>query len=380
MRVILAGGGTGGHIYPAITIAREFIRRDPETALLFIGGKRGLEAELIPKEGFKLVTLQLEGIPRKLSLKVFRSLSLAAKGLWETYKIIREFKPDLVIGTGGYVCGPAVMTAYLMGIPTAIQEQNAFPGLTNRTLGKFVTRVFLAYPEAAKYFKNKTVRVTGNPIRTAEFVGVDRARAEQNLGLKPNHLNLLVFGGSQSARRINHNLLSILVRLFQEFSNLQIIMMTGLKDYELIQEAVQGLQLQKKFQSRLFLTPYFYKIADAYSVADIVLARAGAISLAEITYFGIPAILVPYPHATNNHQEFNARVLEKANAAQVILEKELTPESLWESLTGMLKDSQKRNVMAAASKSLSHPNATGDIVSELLKLIANKRSSKTFSK
>ena len=274
MRVILAGGGTGGHIYPAITIAGEFRRRAPQTELLFIGGKRGLEAELIPKEGFRLITLHLEGIPRPISLKVFKSLGLACNAIWKTYKIIKEFQPDLVIGTGGYVCGPTVMTAYLMGIPTAIQEQNAFPGLTNRLLGKMVQRVFIAYPEAGKYFQHQKVRVCGNPIRTAEFLNGSRRTAERNLGIQPDRLNLLVFGGSQSARRINQCLLEILAKTFQEFTNLQIILMTGLKDYESMQAKVKELDLRQDYRARLLMTPYFYKIADAYRVADLVLARS----------------------------------------------------------------------------------------------------------
>lgn len=369
MRVILAGGGTGGHIYPAITIAREFMRRDPQTEILFIGGKRGLEAELVPKEGFQLITLQLEGIPRRISLKVFKSLGLAGKGIGETYKIMKKFRPDLVIGTGGYVCGPAVMTAYLMGIPTAIQEQNAFPGLTNRLLGKVVNRVFLAYSEAGKYFNAKKVRVCGNPIRTAEFLEASRPVAERNMGIQPGRLNLLVFGGSLSARRINQCLLDILAKVLREYTNLQIIMMTGLKDHESVQAKVKELDIQPSHRARLILTPYFYKIADAYSVSDLILARAGAISLAEITCFGIPALLVPYPFATNNHQEFNARVLEKQNAAQVVLEKDLTPETLWNHLTLLLKDAEKRRKMASASKSLGKPTAAEDIVNELMKIV-----------
>jgi UDP-N-acetylglucosamine--N-acetylmuramyl-(pentapeptide) pyrophosphoryl-undecaprenol N-acetylglucosamine transferase len=369
MRVILAGGGTGGHIYPAITIAREFMKRDPRTEILFIGSKRGLEAELIPKEGFRLITLQLEGIPRKISLKVFKSLGLACKGIGETYRIIKEFRPDIVIGTGGYVCGPAVMTAHLMGIPTAIQEQNAFPGLTNRLLGKVVDRVFLAYSEAGKYFNAKKIRVCGNPIRTAEFQEVSRPAAERNMGIQPGRLNLLVFGGSQSARRINQCILEILPKLFREYTNLQVIMMTGLKDYDMVQAKVKELDIEPSHRPRLFLTPYFYKIADAYSVSDLVLARAGAISLAEITYFGIPAFLVPYPYATNNHQEFNARVLEKANAAQVLLEKDLVPETLWNHLTLLLKNADKRRQMANSSKLIGKPTATEDIVNELVKLV-----------
>ncbi len=373
MRVILAGGGTGGHIYPAVTIAKEFLRRDPKTEILFVGGKRGLESVIIPKEGFQLVTLNLEGIPRKISPKIFKSVWLAGKGVQETFKIIKDFKPDLVIGTGGYVCGPMVLAATFRGVATAIQEQNAFPGLTNRLLGKSVKRVFIAYPEAAKFFPASKIRVLGNPIRSEEFGAVSRIEAEKNLGLKPNHLNLLVFGGSQSARRINQALLANLKKLLEKFPNLQIMLMTGEKEYDNINEVVNSMNLTADNLNRLKLVPYFYKIAEAYKASDLVLARAGAISLAEITCFGIPAMLVPYPYATNNHQMFNARVLEKNGAATVIPEKELTEDSLWEKLTLLLNDFKLREEMSKASLAIGKPEAVKMIVDELMTLKSGNR-------
>lgn len=374
MRVILAGGGTGGHIYPAITIARELVRRDPKTEILFVGGKKGLESEIVPREGFPLVTLNLQGIPRKISPAVFKSFWLAGRGVWETFRIIRDFRPDLVIGTGGYVCGPMVLAASILGISTAIQEQNAYPGFTNRLLGKFVKQIFLAYPEASQYFPKGKVRVLGNPIRKEEFYGVQRSEAEKKLGLKPNGLNLLVFGGSQSARRITQSFLPLLGKLFSDFPALQIMLMTGQKDYLRVCEEVDLLALPERGRDRLYLVPYFYQIGEAYSVSDLVLARAGALSLAEITCFGIPAILIPYPYATNNHQEFNARVLEKHGAARVILEKELTTDLLGEHLTGLIVEEDLRKKMAGASLKISKPQATEEIVSELLKMVAKKIS------
>jgi undecaprenyldiphospho-muramoylpentapeptide beta-N-acetylglucosaminyltransferase len=368
MRIILAGGGTGGHIYPAVTIAREFQSRDPQNEILFVGGKRGLESDIIPKEGFRLVTLNLAGIPRQISPKIFTALWLAAKGMGETFKIVREFRPDLVIGTGGYVCGPVVLAATLQGIPTAIQEQNAFPGLTNRILGHFVRHVFLGYPEAAKYFPVSKIIVSGNPIRSGEFVRTNRMTAEKNLGIQPGHTNLLVFGGSQSARRINQALLPIIGNLLENFPKLQIILMTGAKEYDNISSNVKSLNLPKEYSDRLKLVAYFYKIAEAYRVSDLVLARAGAISLAEITCFGIPALLVPYPYATNNHQEFNARALEKNGAAQVVLEAELTPEVLETRISRMLNDEKIRQTMSEASLALSKPQAVQVIVDKLLNI------------
>jgi UDP-N-acetylglucosamine--N-acetylmuramyl-(pentapeptide) pyrophosphoryl-undecaprenol N-acetylglucosamine transferase len=368
MRVILAGGGTGGHIYPAVTIAREFQRRDPKTEILFVGGKKGLESDIIPKEGFRLVTLNLAGIPRKISPKVFTAIWLAAKGMGETFKIVREFKPDLVIGTGGYVCGPMVLAATLQSVPTAIQEQNAFPGLTNRILGRFVRRIFLAYPEAGKYFPAGKISITGNPIRSEEFTRINREEAEKNLGLKADCINLLVFGGSQSARRINQSLLPIVRDLLESFPKLQIILMTGTKEYDNINKIVRSLGLSRESADRLKLVAYFYKIAEAYKVSDIVLARAGAISLAEITCFGIPALLVPYPYATNNHQEFNARVLADNGAAKIVFEADLTPDILWTNLKQMLSDDRLRRTMSKASLALSKPQAAQMIVDQLLKI------------
>ncbi|MCL6589423.1 MAG: undecaprenyldiphospho-muramoylpentapeptide beta-N-acetylglucosaminyltransferase [Firmicutes bacterium] len=366
MRIIITGGGTGGHIYPAITIAREFFRQKPDTQILFVGARRGLESELVPKEGFELITLNLEGIPRRFTWKIFKSLALALKGLGDALKIIKRFQPDLVIGTGGYVCAPMLTAAILRGIPTAIQEQNAFPGATNRILGKLAGKVFLAYAEARKYFPRQKALVYGNPVRSAGFLDTARAVSEQKLKLKPGRTNLLVFGGSQSARRINLTVLAILERLLAEFPRLQIMIMTGFKEYDSIQAAVDRLPLTGEARTRLFLTPYFYNMAEAYSVADLVLARAGAISLAEITCFGIPALLVPYPFATNNHQLFNARVLEKGGAARVILEADLTPESLWRELATLLADQALRSRMGAASRALSKPQAAEMIVKELL--------------
>jgi len=288
----------------------------------------------------------------------------------ETFKIVRQFKPDLVIGTGGYVCGPMVLAAHLQGVPTAIQEQNAFPGLTNRILGRFVNHIFLAYSEAAKYFPAQKISAPGNPIRTDEFVKVSRTAAEKELGIQPGCINLLVFGGSQSARRINQSLLPILKNLLENFSKLQIILMTGTKEYDNISEVVKSLNLSIEQSARLKLVAYFYKISNVYKTSDIVLARAGAISLAEITCFGIPAILVPYPYATNNHQEFNARVLESHGAAEVILEADLTPEQLLKKLSHVLLDEKLRQKMSKASIDLSRPKAVGGIVDELLQMIS----------
>ncbi len=369
MRLLLTGGGTGGHIYPALTIGKEFLRRAPKAAVLYVGGKKGLETSIVPKEGFPLLTLELSGIPRRLSPAILRSLWLAGKGVKDTFKIIREFKPDFVIGTGGYVCGPVVAAAALMGIPTGIQEQNAYPGLTNRLLGNLVKRIFLAYPEGEQYFNSAKVKITGNPIRQQEFSQIKREAVITKLGLKKDDLNLLIFGGSQSAQKMNETFIKILSQLIRRYPRLNIFLMTGTKDFEKIKKSIAALGLTANALRRLHIEPYFYNIAEIYAISDLVFARAGAISLAEITCFGIPAILVPYPHATNNHQEHNARVLEKEQAAQVILEQELTTDNLYRELVSLLDDSSKRKAMQEASRRLGQPEATTKIVDEILKQI-----------
>jgi UDP-N-acetylglucosamine--N-acetylmuramyl-(pentapeptide) pyrophosphoryl-undecaprenol N-acetylglucosamine transferase len=261
-----------------------------------------------------------------------------------------------------------VLMAALSGVPTAIQEQNVFPGLTNRLLSKFVRRIFIAYPEAGKYFNKKKIVVTGNPIRNDEFNSTNRNEAERILGLIPNQINLLVFGGSQSARPINHVFLGILEHLLVDFPQLQIILVTGNRDYQNLQAAIKKLNLPKGLNARIKPFAYFYKMAEAYAVADIVIARAGAISLAEITCLGIPAILIPYPFASGNHQEFNARVLEKYGAAKVIPEAQLNAETLWENVKLLVTNSELRRKMAASSLSLSKPDAAARIVTQLLEL------------
>jgi UDP-N-acetylglucosamine--N-acetylmuramyl-(pentapeptide) pyrophosphoryl-undecaprenol N-acetylglucosamine transferase len=369
MRVILTGGGTGGHIYPALAIAREFLRQQPDTELLFVGGERGLEAELVPREGFSLTTLKLAGIPRQLSLQLFQALWLAFRGFFQARRIVRHFHPDLVIGTGGYVCGPVVLAAALYGVPTAIQEQNVFPGLTNRVLGKLARRVFLGYSEAGRYFKRRKIVVTGNPIRSEEFKDADRTVALAKQEMAAGLTNILVFGGSQSARLLNQTFLTLLPRLLMEKLQIQVLIMTGTRDFEAISEQVRRMELPTAQEQRVKLAPYFYRIADAYAVADIVIARAGAISLAEIACFGIPAILVPYPYASGNHQEHNARMLEREGAARVIREAELTPETLWETLGPLLENGALRKEMAAAGRGMARPEAAATIVTELLCMV-----------
>ncbi|MGQ9780348.1 MAG: undecaprenyldiphospho-muramoylpentapeptide beta-N-acetylglucosaminyltransferase [Bacillota bacterium] len=370
MRVLIAGGGTGGHVYPGITIGQAIRARRPEAEILFVGTREGLEADVVPREGFALETLPLMGLPRKLSPRVLVAAWLAGKGLLAAFRLIKRFRPDLVVGTGGYVCGPVVLAAVLCGVPSAIQEQNAFPGLTNRFLGRLVRRVFLGYEEAARYFPPDKVAVTGNPIR-AGILAADRTEAAAKLGLDPALTTVLVMGASQGARSLNEALLTCLPRLLLQ-PRLQVLHIAGRRNYEAVREALEHLRLPPAMAARVVIAPYIYNMPDAYAVADLVVSRAGAISLAEMTARGLPLILVPFPYAAADHQLFNARALEAKGAAKVILDRELNGERLYREIIGLLRDPSRVARMRRASLACGRPEATEKIVTELMGLIAGK--------
>lgn len=366
MRVMITGGGTGGHVYPGLTVAQTIMDKHPQTEVLFVGSEHGLEADVIPREGYRLETIPLVGLPRKLSLKVFFALWLAGKGFIEAGRIIRRFKPDVVIGTGGYVCGPVVLAAALARIPTAIQEQNAFPGLTNRLLGRVVSRVFIAYEEASRHFSRTKVMLTGNPIRSNVMKAV-RAEGAARLGLDPHLETLLVVGASQGARSINEALLTALPSLLR-MQRLQILHITGKRNYEAVREAMIHLNLPHAMAARVHTVPYLYDMPDAYGVADLVVSRAGAISLAEMTARGLPMVLVPFPYAAADHQTFNAHALEKRGAAKVIDDRALTGERLLAEVMPLLREPGTLARMGKASLACGRPDAARLIAGELVRL------------
>jgi UDP-N-acetylglucosamine--N-acetylmuramyl-(pentapeptide) pyrophosphoryl-undecaprenol N-acetylglucosamine transferase len=365
MRVLIAGGGTGGHIYPGITLASTIKEADPSHEILFVGTNRGLEADVVPRTGYKLHILNLSGIPRRLSLGIIKSVFRAGKGMMDTVRLLRSFKPDVVVGTGGYVCGPVVLTAAVLGYPTLIQEQNAFPGITNRILGRFVRKVCLGYQAAEKFFPRNKVIVTGNPIRP-EIGIVPRTLAAQRLGIRDDRQTMLVFGASQGAQSINRALLESLPVLLKH-EDLQVLWITGNANYETIKEQwSQTVVTQGK--EAVHIWPYLHNMPDAFAVADWVVSRAGAISLAEITRQGLPAILIPYPFATGDHQTYNARVLAEAGAAWVVADSQLKGEDLVDMVERLISSPSLKTSMGEASLGLSHPKAAQDLAREVLAL------------
>ncbi|EIW00878.1 undecaprenyldiphospho-muramoylpentapeptide beta-N-acetylglucosaminyltransferase [Thermoanaerobacter siderophilus] len=356
MKYLFAGGGTGGHIYPAIAIAKEILKNEKDAQILFVGTKKGLENELVPREGFELKTITVQGFKRKLSLDTLKTIYKAMVGLKEANDILKEFKPDVVIGTGGYVGGPVLMMAALKGIPTLIHEQNAFPGLTNKVLSRFVKVVAVSFEESVKYFKNKEkIVVTGNPIRR-ELLKVTKEEGLKNLGFYSDKPLIVSVGGSRGAEKINFTMVEFLK---QKDKNLQVLIITGANQYEKVLEKVKTETIN--IDETVKIIPYCHNMQDVYAAADIIICRAGAITLAEITAKGVASILIPSPYVANNHQEYNARVLEKAGASYVILEKDLIAEELYKKIKYLLDNPQVLSRMRDNARKISKIDAAEKI-------------------
>ncbi|WP_196599471.1 undecaprenyldiphospho-muramoylpentapeptide beta-N-acetylglucosaminyltransferase [Pectinatus frisingensis] len=371
MRFIFSGGGTGGHIYPAITLIDNIKQRHPSAQILYVGTKNGLEADIIPKEDIPFVTINIEGFARRATIK---NLAVAAKALWslcKAYRIIKKFNPDAVIGTGGYVSGPILLTAALLKIPTLVQDQNAIPGITNKILAKFVTKIACGYESACQHFPTAKTVLTGNPIRHS-VLEYSRCAAAKALQLDENKKTILVTGGSRGARRINEAMVSV-YKYFINDPSVQFLHITGKTEYDRVIQNLKKNNIDIKTANNIFIKPYLYNMPKALAAADIAVSRAGAIGLSEITACGIPSILIPYPYAAENHQEFNAQALVKHDAAVMILNSELTGKRLLNELQKLLASPKHLTAMSVNSKAMGHPEAAKTIVDIIFSIIKNKK-------
>lgn len=372
MKVLIAAGGTGGHIYPGITAAQRLLARDPKVDVLFVGNPDGLEAELVRKAGFPFAGVVARSLPRRVSVGALKTGWTAVKAVEQSLRIVRRFRPRVALGTGGYVSGPVMAAARLAGVPVVIQEQNAFPGLTSRMLGRLAHTVALGSGAAAKHFtKARRVVVTGNPIRH-DIVARSRPDAYKRLGLDPRSFTLLVFGGSQGGASLNEAMLQAAPGL--EASGVQVLWQTGPAGFPAVVESL-GLAAERKAaggpagaagRGRLHVLPFIDDMASAYAAADLVVCRAGAITLAEIAARGLPAVLVPYPFAAEGHQLANARAVEAAGAATVLLDADLSGAALSDAVQTLREDERARSRMAAASKNLGRPEAAEALVDLIL--------------
>ena len=355
-RLVVAGGGTGGHLYPGIAVAREAQRDGGEA--LFIGTEQGIEARVIPREGLALATIRAGKYMGVGMTDKIKTLGTIPAGVFSSMRILKEFRPDAVMGVGGYASFPAVCAAKLLGLPVAIQEQNAYPGLTNRMLGRFAGRVFLGFAGAARFFPEGRSVFTGNPVR-AELLAADRTSSLAKFGLKDGMTTVLVFGGSGGAHTVNRSVSESLPLLAGIKGKAQFIHQTGEKDLKMVEAAYAS----SGFNS--ITMPFIYEMAEAYACADLVVCRSGALTLAEITALGKPAVLVPYPFAANNHQELNARELEKAGAARVVRDNEATSERMAEEIAGLVNDAALLADMSSKARALGRPSAARDVLTGL---------------
>jgi UDP-N-acetylglucosamine--N-acetylmuramyl-(pentapeptide) pyrophosphoryl-undecaprenol N-acetylglucosamine transferase len=360
VRVMIAGGGTGGHLFPGIALAEEFLKRNRDCRILFVGTEKGLEAKILDKLGYALRTIDVAGIKGKGPVRTMQALLRIPKSLVQSVRIVRRFAPDLVIGVGGYASGPAVMAAHWMGVKTVLAEQNALPGLTNRILGRFVDRVFLSFPETGKWFRKEKVSVTGNPIRT-------RFLREETPRSRPKDLfTVLVFGGSQGAHTINRAVAAALDHLEPMRDRLKIIHQTGQGDLEEIRKAYRDKGMNAE------ALPFIMDMVSAYQAADLVICRAGATSIAEITAMGKAAVLIPFPHAVEDHQTRNAEVLARAGAAEMIPESELSGRRLADAVRAYDEHPERVRLMEQRSAGLGNAGAAAGIVDACLDLVNAK--------
>jgi UDP-N-acetylglucosamine--N-acetylmuramyl-(pentapeptide) pyrophosphoryl-undecaprenol N-acetylglucosamine transferase len=365
-RIILAGGKTGGHVFPAIAMAKEFKRRFPKDKVTFVGTRDGLESKIVPKYGFRLIFIQARGLRRKASPRNLMLPYYVLRGLCQSFRILNQERPDLVVGTGGYVSFPVVFSASLKNVPTLIQEQNSYPGISTRLLAFLADRVCLSYPSSVRYFPTKAkLTVTGNPVRE-DIVSGKRDEAVRKFDLDPGKKTIFIFGGSQGAKAINQAVLESLDSLSE---NWQLLWQTGQSDFSPLSEKVEG----KGTKCALF--PFIEDMRSAYAASDLVVSRAGALTLAEITACGKPSLLIPYPYAAADHQRYNAEILQKEGAAQVISQRDLTGESLAHELSSLLSDEKRLKTMAEQSRRMGRPDASSLLVNEMEKLLKKGQGS-----
>jgi UDP-N-acetylglucosamine--N-acetylmuramyl-(pentapeptide) pyrophosphoryl-undecaprenol N-acetylglucosamine transferase len=366
MNIVIAAGGTGGHLYPAVALAREFLRQTPRCSILFVGTERGIEGKVLPHEGFeweKIAAKPVMGRGLWQALEAVASLPVAC---WQSVRLLRKRRADLVIGIGGYTSPPVLMAGFSLRIPRVILEPNAYPGMANKVLGPLADLVFLAYEAAKSYFPASKVRVVGTPIRREFFEDAVESGGRKAPGEPPSAFRLLVFGGSQGAHAINQAMVEALPLLQSTKAGLSVIHQTGEADYPMVKQAYEAAGLGA---DRVKPVPFLFDMPRALKQADLVVSRSGAVTLAELTACGKPAILIPLPHAIYRHQERNARVLEEAGAAMVLLQQDLTGPRLAQAIDSLLGSTDRLRVMSERSAALGRTDSAQVIVRDCLALV-----------
>ena len=363
-RILIAGGGTGGHLYPGIAVAKELLSQYPDAQITFVGTARGIEARVIPREGFGLDLIRSSGLKGKSLTTAIRGALIAPVSLIDAWSIVSQRQPDLVIGVGGYSSGPVVLVAWLRGVPTMVLEQNAVPGLTNRLLARFVRAAAVTFDSTKTFFGEKGF-VSGNPVR-AEFVA-DSQPTEAKSD-EPSGVQVLVFGGSQGAHAINLAMVEAAPELAAGSPRLRLTHQTGERDVEMVRAAYAAAGIQADVQ------PFFYDMGRRVGAADLIICRAGATTIAEISAAAKPAILIPLPTATDDHQRRNAEALAAAGAAEVLLQSEATGPVLAGRIKQLAVDAECRARLSAQARKFARPDAAKVIADRAMELISGIRS------
>jgi UDP-N-acetylglucosamine--N-acetylmuramyl-(pentapeptide) pyrophosphoryl-undecaprenol N-acetylglucosamine transferase len=365
LRVVIAGGGTGGHLYPGVAVARELLGRRPDAQISFAGTARGIEARVVPREGFPLDLLRSSGVKGKATVDRLRGLSLLPLSLMDAWRIVTARRPHLVVGVGGYSSGPVVLAAAVRGVPTLLLEQNAVPGLTNRLLAPFVRAAAVTFESTRPFFGSKAF-VSGNPVRPEFVEAVQRRGSGPNEGASGGgrgEFKVLVFGGSQGAHAINVAMVEAAPELAARGSHLRFTHQTGDRDVEMVRTAYRQAGLQADVE------PFLFDMGRRIADADLIVCRAGATTLAEITAAGKAAILVPLPTATDDHQRKNADALASAGAAHVLLQAEMTGPVLARQVLALAADGDRRARIVRAARAFAKPDAARVIVDRALELV-----------
>jgi len=349
---MIAGGGTGGHLFPGVAVAEELRARDPEAAVRFVGTRRGIEARVLPDLGWDLALIEVSGLKTVGLWGAIKGMFRLPRALWQARRLLKEFRPDAVIGVGGYASGPVVLMARLRGVPVAICEQNSIPGLTNKILGKLARKIFLSFEESRRFFKPNKIVMSGNPIRR----GLLEKLADPPATTTDGAVHVLVCGGSQGAVAVNELAAQALIALAADGMQLAITHQTGERDLEATRQRYIAAGVAADCSA------FIKDMAAAYQRADLIIGRAGATTVAELAIAGKPAIFIPYPFAADNHQEINAREMADAGAALMFRQSELTAETLTAALRPLLSSPDKRVAMATAMKVLARPRAASDVV------------------
>lgn len=374
MKVIIAAAGTAGHINPGIAIANKIKQEEKDSEIIFLGTTRGLENDLVPKAGYELKTIDAYGLSKEISVANLKKILKTIKGVGTAKKLVKEFKPDVVIGAGGYICGAATLAANKYNVPVVLHESNAFPGKAVKMLAKKVDKILISFKDAEQRIKNANKIVyTGTPVKISkkEYSVNEKNQIIKSAGLSEIKPIVLVFGGSQGAQKINEAVIGILTEKLNK--NYQIIWATGPKQYDIIKMALAKNNLDIENIPNAKIVPYIYNMEEIMNVSNVIVARSGAMTIAEISNLGKPSILVPLPNVSQDHQLYNAKVLEKIGASQIILNNELTTDNLNQGINSIVIDAKKMKDMGEKALKEASYNVEDKIYKEVKESINNHK-------